>query len=41
MAYCYLKVTKKTLNLMGNFLVLTNLEKMKAIQNLLKVRYFS
>jgi hypothetical protein len=37
----YLKVTKKTLNLMGNFLVLTNLEKMKATQNLLKVRYFS
>jgi hypothetical protein len=30
----YLKVTKKILNLMGNFLVLTNLEKMKAIQNL-------
>jgi hypothetical protein len=37
----YLKVTKKTQNLMGNFLVLTNLEKMKAIQNLLKVMYFS
>jgi hypothetical protein len=36
----YLKVTKKILNLMGNFLVLTNLEKMKAIQNLLKVMYF-
>jgi hypothetical protein len=41
MAHHYLKVMKKPLNLMGNFLVLTNLEKMRATQNLLKVRYFS